>query len=262
MALNAICASTLRCDRLFFSADRFEVNPVRRIQEDTVFWWVPKLKLKSSSHLHNIPPHITYPDYPDILSTADWKRKESSFQLIVIKTFPFWLHQSCYTSMVVCLIQRTYSHYIIHKAKPYSVTSFLPPFHPHVLKPNEDTEQSKKTASRSFPSLFVTYQFNHMFTRSERERETDSKERISLCRAMLLVILSHRQGWAGATAVCLIGCAMGVVSIIRLLCHPAANPASSAPADLISNFNRENSHSDEQQKTPWAAVITDWEYIP
>lgn len=62
MAPNVICACTLRCDRLFLSADCFEVSPVRRIQNDTIFWWVPKLKLKPSSHLHNIPPHITHPD--------------------------------------------------------------------------------------------------------------------------------------------------------------------------------------------------------
>lgn len=61
---------------------------------------------------------------------------------------------------------------------------------------------------------------------------------------ILLVILSHRQGRAGAAAaaaaaVCLMGCALGVGSIIRLLRHPAAEPASSPPADLISYLNRE-----------------------
>lgn len=61
MAPNVICTCTLRCDRLFLSADCFEVNPVRSIQNDTIFWWVPKLKLKPSSHLHNILPHITHP---------------------------------------------------------------------------------------------------------------------------------------------------------------------------------------------------------
>lgn len=62
MAPNVICACTLRCDRLFLSADRFEVKPVRSIQNDTIFWWVLKLKLKPSSHFHNILPHITHPD--------------------------------------------------------------------------------------------------------------------------------------------------------------------------------------------------------
>lgn len=84
---------------------------------------------------------------------------------------------------------------------------------------------------------------------------------VSFCRVILLVILSHKQGWAGATAVCLIACAMGVGSIIRLLRHPAANPASSSPADLISYLSRENSPSDEQQKTPRAALNTDGKYI-
>lgn len=56
---------------------------------------------------------------------------------------------------------------------------------------------------------------------------------------ILLVILSHRPGRAGAAAVCLMGCALGVGSIIRLLRHPAAKPASSPPADLISYLNRE-----------------------
>lgn len=71
---------------------------------------------------------------------------------------------------------------------------------------------------------------------------------MSFCRAILLVILSHRQGRAGAAAVCLMGCALGVGSIIRLLRHPAANPASSTPADLISYLRRENSPSDERQQ--------------
>lgn len=83
----------------------------------------------------------------------------------------------------------------------------------------------------------------HMFTGGERRRT-------SFCRVTLLAILSHRQGWAGAMTVCLAACAMGDGSIIRELRHPAANPASSSPADLISYLNRENGPSDEQQNHP------------
>lgn len=89
--------------------------------------------------------------------------------------------------------------------------------------------------------LFLPFQSNtDLTTCSHKDRERES-----FCRVILLVILSHRQGWAGATAVCLIACAMGVGSIIRLLRHPAANPASSTPADLISYLKWENSPSDE-----------------
>ena len=73
------------------------------------------------------------------------------------------------------------------------------------------------------------------------------------------------QGWrlAGATPVCLPACAVGLRSIIRASAPPpCSKPASSAPADLISYLDRENSPSEEQQKTPWAAVYTALEYIP
>ena len=62
VAPNVICARTLRCARLFLSADGSEVNLVRSIQNNTVFWWVPKLKLKPSSYLHNTLPLIIQPD--------------------------------------------------------------------------------------------------------------------------------------------------------------------------------------------------------
>lgn len=45
-------------------------------------------------------------------------------------------------------------------------------------------------------------------------------EQQSACAVTLLALLSQRQGWAGATAVCLIACAMGVGSIIRAAAPP------------------------------------------
>ena len=77
--------------------------------------------------------------------------------------------------------------------------------------------------------------FSHTFTQGEGRGARGA----AFCRAILLVILSQRQGRAGATAVCLIACAVGVGSIIRPLCHPAAIPASSAPADYVPYFSRE-----------------------
>lgn len=95
----------------------------------------------------------------------------------------------------------------------------------------------RKKASGHFFLLFLLLAHTDLATHSHREGG-GVRGGAGFCRAILLVILSQRQGRAGATAVCLIACAMGVGSIIRPLCHPAAIPASSAPADSIPYSSR------------------------
>lgn len=152
-------------------------------------------------------------------------QKGRGFDNDMLKEYCHPLTRSIAQGQYVWLITGAYS---LHKGEACSFTLSFP-FFSHTLAPIEKRSNSK--AQRLILFLrFVTYSFNHMFTyRKER-----AAEREILSRVTLLTILSHRQGWAGATAVCLIACAMGVGSIIRA----AASPPCSKPSILRScRFN-------------------------
>lgn len=89
--------------------------------------------------------------------------------------------------------------------------------------------------SPSFPLLTHTDFATHSHRGGERG---GGGQGAGFCRAILLVILSQRQGRAGATAVCLIACAMGVGSIIRTALPPCSNPSILCSRIFSSPFHQ------------------------
>lgn len=148
MVPNVICTCTLRCDRLFLSADCFEVKPVRSIQSDTIFWWVSKLKLKPSSHLHNILP-------PKNAQTVNMRRKwwgrgiEGKALLKKKKrVLLHWLNRSLafYSTGSICLTHHAFTfslHLTQRQTLQFHSFSFI--FLPHILTQMETDAENSKT---------------------------------------------------------------------------------------------------------------------
>lgn len=152
MATNVICTCTLRCDRLFLSADYFEVNPVRSIQRDTLFWWVSKLKLKPSSHLHNIlhpKTHLVCEHEQKAMGQRDRREKLCWKKKVFFSTdsidHSLFIPQGPY----VWLIMHAHSH-CIKQTLQFHPFTFL--FSPTYINSNGDKcRKFKNTASSYFP---------------------------------------------------------------------------------------------------------------
>lgn len=171
-----------------------------------------------------------------LLQKCKWKAVLENAQK---KDFDSTVLQACSCPLTLLISHGLYFSLIMQasfaeKAKP-PAPCFLPP----------SRSEHKWISEMQHPILFlasVTCSFSLVFA-SEGEAKASVQR--------LWELSSHKHGWPGATAVCLIACSMGVGSIIRA----AASPPCSKPSVLCScRFNSLSQYG--KQHLWWTAAKT------